>query len=155
MIFCECFADEALLYSLGIAKNNIIHAKSIGEVVKKARKNINSIGLIDEDPGKTKPRCLNDYCICSNQHNVILQTNFNNSKIIALSPRLEEWIIEVCNVVNIDISESSIFMLSTNPDRLHTKLNTRKLPQGYLNLLEKLYTLNNPALLYLKNIIFL
>ncbi|MEW6686874.1 MAG: hypothetical protein AB1393_11830 [Candidatus Edwardsbacteria bacterium] len=58
MIYLECDADKVLVRALGVSRKEIICAHSIGNVCNRLRRKTNSKGLVDEDPGKIRPRYI-------------------------------------------------------------------------------------------------
>lgn len=124
MILYECYADETLLSALGLQRKEIEHAGCIGNVGNRLKSKYKySIGMIDEDPGKSCPSYINN-CNFVNMSttNVDVKVKYDNARknyIVLICPDLEPWILKITNLENIDITS---YGLSNDPDILHDEL---------------------------------
>ncbi len=118
-ILVECYPDEALLRALGVPKKQLRHERCKGEVVKRVLKLDETIGLIDEDPGSTQPRDLNNYRVVKTAKGLCLLTRQDdaNKRIIMICPRLEDWLLLRAKSININPAE---FGLPSQPRHLHS-----------------------------------
>jgi hypothetical protein len=83
--------------------------------------------LIDEDPGKTRPKYLDNLTIISNHINVSLKLYF-------LNPYLEEWILKAYKN-----SKLNFYNLPLEAKELHDKLpKKQKIQQNLGSLIEDL-----------------
>lgn len=136
MIFLECNTDEFLVKSLGFTRKQISHERCKGEVIKKVGKFLPAIGIIDEDPQSIQPRDMKKYKISQTLTNIKLYIakNDKQKKIIQISPRLEEWILNRAKSNNINPKD---FNLPDNPKRIHNISHLER-HKGFREFLEKL-----------------
>ena len=125
MIFVECKPDEILVKKLiPSMRKQIIHAGNVSEVCKKLLKFKNSIGLVDEDPGRIWPpykeQLLNNVRVEEKYDIKIVYDKKRNNYLILLSPRLEEWICKVVKNAKISLND---YGLSDDPEKLHEIIN--------------------------------
>jgi len=121
-IFVECSNDKYLAGELtNILKtlcNKSVDPDHVGSKSKVLKilfgKSINSIGLVDEDPGSPWPKNYNH--VRSNKvkysDDLFYYVELENENILVIiSPRLEDWLVKICEK-------------SLNPEKLHrnTKL---------------------------------
>ena len=128
MISVECYADVTLAKTIGMGRREIDHAGNNSEVIKNLIRSQGPYGMIDHDPGKSKPGNFDRFEQVDEENDVILY-RLGDKELIALHPRLEEWILNRCTLDRIDIRS---FGLSDDPYRLHKQLtpNSRQF-QGY------------------------
>jgi len=126
-IYVECKPDKVvakiIFEKIGL-KTKIIHETGKSRVVKKLLNQENTIGVIDEDPTSIQPAGLEKFKLKHEDKRFnykILQTK-NNSKLIMLVPRLEEWIIKLSKQTKIDLKK---FNLPNDPTQLHRIINTK------------------------------
>ena len=153
-VFLEGKTDFAFVRALGISRKNARVLDSKGEVCNYLAKHSEVIGLVDEDPGYTPSKYLQKLQKEELEHDLLLYLDSkNNNKIIALRPRLEEWLIKVCKKAGVKMNDPNNpkyeLKLPNRPKELHDFL-----PQ-HLGQLEKLVAhlleLKNPALLLLQS----
>lgn len=122
MIFVECDPDFALLEELMLS--GIEHAGGKGRVCSILRRRAkNSIGVVDEDPGRTQPSYLKNLPITQNldQHGLELRyDNARNNCIVLICPKLEDWILSAARIAKVDVKE---YNLPDDPDELHEVVN--------------------------------
>ncbi len=102
-IAVECYPDKVLVKTLEISEERIVHTGSKARVVKRVTKYADTIGIIDEDPGKPRLRILRSFTASMGLRKygiIILQKN--NQRIIMLSPRLKEFILEAYHEAQVD-----------------------------------------------------
>jgi hypothetical protein len=96
----------------------------------------NAFGLVDEDPGSTPPpkirRFTQERQLPAYSYRILHDESRNNN-LVALYPRLEEWVLNVCRVNDIDVTR---FRLPSNSSILKNIINYR-IPQ-LKSLLEEL-----------------
>lgn len=102
MIATECYPDTYLLKVFSIGRKTIKHAGTKGEVVNYTCDNPGTLGIIDEDPDSSQPKELNSYHIIETSGNLVLMEKQNNSRLIRISPRLEEWFYQRAKFHRID-----------------------------------------------------
>lgn len=149
IIHVECLPDEVLVKSLGKTRKQVIHHNDKGRVCKFLEQSGSAQGMIDQDPASAQPTYLSRMQVSSFKHQVQLLTHANlGNRMIVLCPRLEDWVITVCQQANVDISA---FGLSNNPRQLHREITSRLHQFGLL--LHHLKEKQVPALVYLRNMI--
>jgi len=125
MFLVECKPDAALVRSLTLtSRRNVQHAGNKSELLKTiTERYINSKGIIDEDPQSIQPPQMQRFKEKQNLTRygirILHQTNRNNTLII-LCPKLEDWILEAAQEVNIG---PEIFNLPNDPEKLHKEIN--------------------------------
>lgn len=133
MILVECNPDEYLIKCLGIPRKMIRHEGGIGNVVTKVGRIGNSIGIIDEDPGKSKPRDLKNYLPYDDHGSIslLVREKEYDKKIIRISPDLEGWLIKRGNESTLPPRD---FGLPDDPIEMHDIPHIEKLTefQDYL-----------------------
>jgi hypothetical protein len=152
-IAVECYPDEKLVELLLVYKNEpkILHMSGKGNIFNYLHKDstVSAIGLVDEDPGSSQPRRFrNDYDVIETSGNVrfLRHKVKKDVRVIALNPRLEEWIISRADSSGINLSEYSI------PDdggKLHARFRYDKDP-NYELLITKLIELQDNEVVTLK-----
>lgn len=95
MIAVECFPDEMLVRSLGIPVARVRHSRGSGNVLNDLLRGHAELGVIDEDPGKTRPADICRFVEKARQGNVILMTGGKDAdgRLVMICPRLEEWLL--------------------------------------------------------------
>lgn len=122
MIYIECQPDEVLVKTLGISEKEIIHAGGKGNVCNRLSKASNCKGLIDEDPYSAQPGYIKKLKLLIEAHKIkVLYDEKLKNYLIILSPRLEEWILEVAKETKSNLSD---YGLSNDADELHKIINT-------------------------------
>jgi hypothetical protein len=115
MYLVECYADELFLCNLlpNIA-NNIEHTGSRSKIIKKID---NGEGiykaLIDEDPDSKQDERLNSYSM-SFANTFIKVYKAKGSIIVALRPRIEEFLLNIARAVNIDLKDYKLHIMVKN-----------------------------------------
>jgi len=153
MIFVECKPDEILVKKLiSSKKKQIIHAGNVSEVCKRLQKTKNSIGLIDEDPGKIWPpykeQLLRNAKIEEKCGIKVVYDKERNNYLILLCPRLEEWICKVVKDAKISLNK---FGLPDDPEKLHETINANL--DKFEKLLNDILLKNIPSIVGLKKIL--
>jgi len=91
-------------------------AGGIGEVCNKLEDSINSCGLVDEDPTRSRPSYLENLLrntVISNNYDVIVaHDKKRNNYLIILSPDREGWLIQTAKILGINLKS---FSLSSDP----------------------------------------
>ena len=123
MIFCECYNDETLLRALGKARKEVKHNSNKFEVCKSLKKNNDSIGLLDQDPGKLQDRYTEGLTKTYEDNGImILEDRQSNNKVIVLCPELEPWLNKAFKESGIAISNyhlpSDLHEIGTNDSKL-------------------------------------
>ncbi|HRI62228.1 MAG TPA: hypothetical protein PK228_20950 [Saprospiraceae bacterium] len=145
-VFVEGKPDLALVKALGVSRQEASMAGNKGKVCHIARKNPPAVGLVDEDPDEELPGYLRDLKKEDLGQNLLLYRDAKNgNKIIALCPRLEEWLLKVCKQDGVKLGD---FFLPDKPVELHKEW-PRHLPK-LEKLVAHLLELKNPALLLLQ-----
>lgn len=146
-VFVEGKTDFAFVRALGISPKNARVLDSKGEVCNYFAKHSEAIGLVDEDPAETPSKYLQKLKKEELQYNLLLyRDSKNNNKIIALRPRLEEWLIKICKESELKMSD---FKLPEKSKELHDFLPQH--PELLEKLIARLLELKNPALLLLQS----
>ncbi len=120
MIAVECNADETLVRTLGIRKHAIVHCRGKAEVIKKLTKGQAVGGMVDEDPASIPPGYMREFeQLEVDTHNDLRWYGYHDRRLVVLSPRLEEWVIERAKRVNVLLRE---YKLPNDADRLHDRI---------------------------------
>ena len=152
-IILECKPDEVFIRALGFSKKQIIHQPNKGEVINFLRKNpsLVCVGIIDEDPGTTQPKHLNEFVFNHelSKHNFsVFESKRTNHLIIMIKPRLEDWILNVAKTSHVSPGE---FSLPDDPRHLHKVINYQL--QKFRLMLLQILSKKSEALIALKKII--
>lgn len=119
MIYVECDADMELLNYFAVPRANKKHAGNKSEVIKKVLKDRTSLGIVDEDPGKSQPSNLGKFRSVSREENLLLRQHENAAFLISIVPFFEEWLIRRAKEQGIDLEALG---LPDSGDRLHERL---------------------------------
>lgn len=122
MVYVECYADKALVNSLGIGEKKIVHAGGKSNVCKRLKRDTDSIGLVDEDPRSAQPSYIKSTQLhqeCTSLNIKLWLDRKRRNRIIMLCPRLEEWIIKAVKDAGQKMGD---FGVSNNPYVLHSEL---------------------------------
>jgi len=126
MIYVECYPDTVLVRTLtGLPRREVIHErKGKGRVVDQVRRGSQRVGLLDEDPGATQPRRLEEMVTVENLEASALWVRQDSAgnRIVILRPRLEEWILRAARQAGIDLDD---YNLPTDAGQLHRVINDR------------------------------
>ena len=146
----ECNADEALAHAVGIPLRNIEHSLGRGRVCKRLHQLEGATGLVDDDPGVTKPayfKCLAE----SNwdQGIRLLEDKERGNRIVILSPRLEEWLVQSAKQSGLKMTDYGF--ASDNGLQLHAEINQRL--KSLNSLVSSLMECKSQRLLYLKSLL--
>jgi len=117
VIATECYPDTYLLKVFNVGRKKIKHVGTKGDVVNYVRDNSGSLGIIDEDPDSSQPKELKSYQVIQNIGNLTLMEKNNNSRLIKISPRIEEWFYNRANFHKID---PLLYGLPRDADELHS-----------------------------------
>lgn len=150
-VYTEGKPDVVLVRCLGISNRYIIKRGAKGKVFKSITKEINSIGIVDEDLSPP-PRHFQQFILKEEKYN--LKTYYhpiNNNLLIVVCPDFEPWLLRITRIAKVDITS---FKLSTTPKKLHQEITTNdsnliKLEKLINHLLEK----DNKPLHYLKSLL--
>jgi len=134
VIATECYPDTYLLKVFNVGRKKIRHLSSKGEVVNYTRDNPGTLGIIDEDPDSSQPKELNSYHTIETLGNLTLMEKKNNSRLIRISPRLEEWFYKRAKFHRIDPLQ---YGLPRDADELHTIAHYEK-KRGFQEFLSQL-----------------
>ena len=131
MHFCvECKPDLTLIKALtGVPNRDIVHSGNKSRVIDDlVERYEDSVGLVDEDPGNATSTKMKRFVEIRNVNQysyLVLEHARRRNHVIVLRPRLEEWVLNVCRVNNVDITN---FGLPNNVRGLKDHIN-HKLPQ--------------------------
>ncbi len=155
-VFVEGKTDFAFVRALGISRKNARALGSKGDVCNYFAKHREVVGLLDEDPDETPSKYLRNLEKEKEelQHDLLLyEDSKNTNKIIALRPRLEEWLIKVCKDAGLKMNDPNDpkyeLKLPNKPKELHDFLPQH--PEQLGTLVTHLLELKNPALLLLQS----
>jgi len=115
VMFIEGKTDELLVIKMSF-KNRFKRAGGIGEVCNKLKESVDSCGLLDEDPTKSRPsyleNLLRNAVISKNQDVIVAHDKKRNNYLIVLSPDRESWLIQTAKILGINLKR---FNLSNDP----------------------------------------
>ncbi len=154
-ILVECKPDYILLKQLGFSRY-VIHISGKSKLLKMFVRKFkdNTIGVVDEDPGKPLPRAFiqelsSKYRLVIDECSIKVYRHIQYRKyIIELNEYLEDWLIKACRASKIN---PRTLGLPDNPIELHRIINIRL--SKYIALLHKLKETNNTYIETLKKII--
>lgn len=103
MLYVECFPDEVLARTLGVPRREVKHEHGKGNIINRLSKLMAGTAMLDEDPGGSQPRELQNYKRVKQTGNLVLMEHKNSSakRVVLMCPRLEEWLYmraEACEV---------------------------------------------------------
>ena len=113
MFYVECNTETTLLKTLGIPRRKIRHVHGKGNVCNLLKKQKNSIGIIDEDPGSAQPTYLKELKLIEEKDDLKCLTDKNNNQIIVICPEIEDWIFKTSKEDRVDLKKYNL------PDNLH------------------------------------
>lgn len=123
MIYVECKPDVTLVKTITkISNKEVIHAGNKPEVCKQLRNQTNCVGLVDEDPGSSKPCSMSEMRLEKeiDEINVKIFSDKNRNRLIVLCPKLEEWVLGCVKETKIEIEK---YNLPNNAKKLHEVIN--------------------------------
>ncbi len=105
-VLVEGYADRFLVRFLGIPKEDILHARSKGEVVRRLKDRPGDIGIVDEDPESTQIQSheLAHYREADKREGLrlLVREGHGGQKLVVLCPRLEDWLMRRAEICDID-----------------------------------------------------
>lgn len=144
-ILVECYPDAHLVQKIGFTKKYIRHCFGKANVLNQASKKENILALVDEDPESAKHPHQQKMKVVDKFDGINHYKDNSNNNIFELKIKLEDWIISVCKISKIKLSD---FGLSDEPDRLHKEINQKL--DNFDKLLDFLIEKQNPVLLKLR-----
>lgn len=145
-VHIECLPDEILIKKLGFTRKYVTHHQGKSRVFAVLREKENELAVVDEDPLSVKTNYENHLKPNEEYEGLKLFTDSSGNKVIYLSAKLENWIIDVCRKEKIKLSD---FGLPEKPDELHDQINNRL--HAFEKLVDELIKQGSPPLLKLKN----
>ena len=149
-LFIECKSDETLAFALGVPRRNIEHALGRASVCGQLAKRTGVVGMVDEDPDAIAPLYLRNLEEQNRKNGVrVLLDKERNNRVIILSPRLEEWLVQATKSAGLKLTDFGFE--SDNGVQLHSEINQRL---GSLEKLVKaLLEIKSPHLLRLQTLL--
>lgn len=151
-IIPECYIDSCLTeVLLHAGKNHVNHQKGNGTVAKEMKEKFEDafcIGIIDED--RKELDYLKEFSLIKETKYLKLWKHKNKHHyIIQLRPVIEEWILNNCNNVGIDLRE---YKLPVTVKQLmkESKSVTSKSDERFIKLFKRMVQQNVEAILELK-----
>ncbi|MBI4334077.1 MAG: hypothetical protein HY673_22670 [Chloroflexi bacterium] len=146
MIFVECDPDAVLVEALTrFRRRDIIHDfRGKGELCNRLGRQKGSMGMVDEDPGKSQPGYMTSLQLIEDLPNEgvkLLRDHANNNFLVVLCPDLEQWTLRAARLAGIDVAP---FKLPGNPGKLHSVINIRL--DEFKSLVEALKATNSQSL---------
>jgi len=117
MMLVECKPDKLLVQILRPGLK-VKHGGNKPDVIKLMLKH-GWCGMVDEDPGAPKPKSFKKFKLVRHYHGFSLY-RYNQSFLVVVSPKLEDFIIQASQRAGIDLNE---FRLPNDPDSLHRIIN--------------------------------
>lgn len=120
----ECKPDQVMIATItGTSKKDIIHAGNKSGVIKRLVKRYqNSKGIVDEDPGRPRPRYMQRFKKFEEFEEYFIEVlcyQRRHNYLILLKPRLENWILRAASLSSVDVRE---YGLSNDPETLHSQI---------------------------------
>ncbi len=123
-LFVECKSDETLVLAIGVSRHQVAHALGRASVCAQLERRKDMMGMVDEDPGSAAPPYLKPLLQESWEHGVrVLIDKERNNRVIVLSPRLEEWLVQ--SAKNSCLKMTDFGFDSDNGVQLHAEINQR------------------------------
>lgn len=139
MILVECNPDEYIISTLGFNSKKIKHQQGKGKVLLGLKKEKGTIGMIDEDPGKSRVPLIEEFEIKEEgERTSLLEHRVNGAHLIVIKPDLETWLLEIARANHIKPSE---YGLPGDPNRLHSIIHPERNAK-YRKMVEKLIELD-------------
>jgi hypothetical protein len=149
-IVVECNADEALAQAVGITPRNIEHSLGRGRVCKRLEQLHRATGMVDDDPGVSKPFYFNGLTELKWDLGIrLFDDKERGNRILVLSPRLEEWLVQSARQTGFKMTDYGFG--SDNGIRLHAEINQRL--KNVKALVSSLLEHKSRRLLYLKSLL--
>lgn len=135
-LLAECYIEKEILIHLGFSfKSEIEKANGKPDVMTRMKYNYRNrlaIGLVDEDPNKSKSK---DYYHFSKVFDIAYQMRFkkdpnSNHFLIEFYNEFEPWILQMNKNAKVDPAR---FKVDATPQRLHEMNQSPKIPSNYLN----------------------
>jgi hypothetical protein len=146
-LFVECKPDETLASALGVARRDIEHALGRASVCAQLSRRTGVTGMVDEDPGSALPPYLKSLAERSWEHGIrVLLDEKRNNRMIMLSPRLEEWLVQAAKGVGLKMTDFGFG--NDNGLQLHAEINQRL--ENLERLVEALIAAKSPRVLRLQ-----
>ena len=129
MIFVEDKSDQYILQYFDKPSKKIYIADGKQDVVKKIKKEDDTIGIIDFDNGIDKET---EGMEMSEDLNHIKVFSYKKSRLVVIYPRLQEWLVSACSE---SASKPSAFKLPDKIGEFHKAINKEILKDRLLKLL--------------------
>lgn len=128
MILVECYADEYFIKQVGTCNRKVRHERGKGDVLNRCSERSEIIGIIDHDPDASQPRLLESYHIIEEfgQLTLFQKNNDDRTRVIRITPRLEDWLIQRGDENGIPIENCD---LPRSPTELHGMSKIHKDPR--------------------------
>ncbi len=140
-----------LCKKLGVPRKNIKDKNDKGRICNFLIKQNNQQGLIDDDPHSPNPLSLAYFREkLPSKYGIKQLVDKNDNELIVISPRLEGWLIQVCNANGVDISKEP-FGLPNTDKSLHKDINGKLFKLEVL--LDYLLEIKAPEILYLQSLL--
>lgn len=144
-IFPECYADTALMNALGYSEAQ--HIFGNGEVANMMKyekhRSAKVIGVVDEDPKKTKPNYFKEFIEIEKSNSLFLKKHRDNTYhyLIIIRPAHEAWILALAKEVGLPPEE---YGLPIDKKELGRLVKSTIQPPAYLDFLQALVEKNPP-----------
>lgn len=130
MTYFECYADEALLRSLGRSSRDLSggHSQGRSRVCAKLSRASGAFGLVDEDPGSARdPYLTYLYSLLPTHEDsnmILFEDKKANNRLLVLRPTLEHVVVKIADDCKLDLG-SEKYRLSMKARRLHDILSPK------------------------------
>jgi hypothetical protein len=107
IVLVECYHDAALARALRVIRRNLCHESGKGNVVKRLDKmDGDAVGLLDADPGATRPRGLGSYeeAERTGRLRLLVRRGDPSKRVVEVGPRLEEWLVVRANASGVNLA---------------------------------------------------
>ena len=109
MIYVECNTEETLVrHVTGLPRRGIRHEGGKSRVCNRLSLERESKGVVDEDPGSPQPPYLARIDLHHELHEdalLIYRDTARGNTVVALRPRLEEWVLAGASQAGIRVGE--------------------------------------------------
>ncbi len=126
MIYVEGKPDRVLVLKLtGLPGREVKRERNNSEALKRLAQDTHGRSMVDEDPGRRQPPQLLRLQVIQDLDNLGLREYRDSPRdntVVMLRPRLEEWLVETSDNVDIDVADRR-YNLPRSPVPLHRVIN--------------------------------